>query len=127
MAVELEAPGFWQAVATPEPDALRVAVEVAAIEGAADVVGCATAALLLEVSGLIRLARGCLRSAGDSPRAWFEVRLRPACEPGELRHALDALSVACRLWANEVRALQDETVARRWLAARATAREKGDV
>lgn len=130
MAVDLEAPGFWQAVVTAEPRGLRAFVELAAVEKA-PLAREATAALLLEASGHIRLARAAARGGEAGPRVVFEVFLRHEPDAAELARAFEVLSVACRLWAHEVTAVQDETVARCWLATYGTtsatsSRVKGD-
>ncbi len=119
MVVELEAPGFWPAELAAEAAGLRATVEVTALDDAPQPVRVATAAFLLEISGLIRLARGCLRPSDGGPRACLEVTLRAGGGHQELARALEALSVSCRLWGNELRGLQDAGVASQWLALRA--------
>jgi hypothetical protein len=130
MAVDLEAPGFWQAIVTAEQRGLRASVELAPLEKE-PLAREATATLLLEASGHIRLARAAARGGEASPRAVFEVLLRHEPDAAELARAFEVLSVACRLWAHEVKAVQDETVARCWLATYGTtsatfSRGKGD-
>jgi hypothetical protein len=72
----------------------------------------ALAMLLLRMNGSVRMARATV--AGGAPR--IEVVFDDAPAPVELRHALAALSVACRITAREAEILaRHEDVARRYL------------
>ena len=75
--------------------------------------------LLLHASHFLRMVRAAARAAEAGTVYGWEVVLDPEAGAPELQHALAALSVACRLSAREVPALeQDDGLARRYLTLR---------
>jgi len=121
--VDLDVPGgaFHQAAVRRDGERIvqrleLIAEDTVAREGAA---GVAIAALLLRVSGVVRMARAASWRA-DRGRAWgFEVQLPGTTTVGAFVHGLAALSVACGLSGREVRALaEDPALARHYLEIR---------
>jgi hypothetical protein len=82
----------------------------------------ALALLLLEANGCVRLARA---AATGAESARFEVRFASAPLPAELDRALASLSIACRHFAREARALASEEIALTYLALRGSATPAG--
>jgi len=78
----------------------------------------AVATALLATSATVRMVRAYAAEEGDEVQTGFEVRLSCAAEPATLDHALAALSVSCGLCVLEARALQEETLAQRYLEVR---------
>ena len=74
--------------------------------------------LLLSACRLVRMARAVASAADGGPEYRWEVALGEEPGPEELRHALSALSVACRLTAREVQALEEEHLAEEYLRVR---------
>jgi hypothetical protein len=114
IVVELEGgAGFYQAEIQPfETGALHASVDVADCSGFSDDCREALGVLLLGACGITRLARAAVLEEGASARARFEVRFERGPEVFEMKHALGALSVACREFGREARALGDEELAR---------------
>ena len=118
LAVELEArSGFYQAIIEEQAGgAVSIGVELTrdtALIG--EISKRALGTLLLRASSVVRLARGIVSEGGDG--ASFEVSFQTTPSAVELGHALSALSVACELCGQEAVAMQDEFVARNYLAA----------
>lgn len=82
----------------------------------------ALALLLITACGVVRMARAAVEETGDDgdrrTAARLEANLAPPASPAALSEALSALSVAAGLCGREARALQDERLAREYLAAR---------
>ena len=95
-----------------------VSVEVTRCETFSQPSRQALGVLLLTACGLVRFARAAVEEKGGQALARFEVRFSTAPSALELTHALAALSVACRLCAQEAKALQDEEIAGKYLAIR---------
>ncbi|MGD2151941.1 MAG: hypothetical protein PVG79_01655 [Gemmatimonadales bacterium] len=121
--VDLDVPGgaFYQAAVRRDGERIVQRLELIAEEAAAceGVAGAAIAALLLRVSGVVRMARA-TSWRSDRGRAWgFEVQLPGTTTVGAFVHGLAALSVACGLSGREVRALaNDPVLARHYLEIR---------
>lgn len=119
LAVPLEvADGFCTALL--EEDAgggHRLTAELAACESMSPESRQAIGRLLLRASGALRMARAAAEEANGRAAVRLEVAwASPACA-AELGHALAALSVGCgHLCGKEVLALQDERIAREYLA-----------
>lgn len=73
--------------------------------------------LLLSACGALRYARASVATNGE-PKAFFEVWFETEPSVIELGHALSALSVACRQFGREARALADQDLASKFLAFR---------
>jgi len=97
---------------------LRAAVEFLRVDSLAANSRLAIAALLLGVSGTLRLARPYAVDAEDQFTCGFEVRFAGATTAGELEHALEALAVACWACKEEVHSLLDNSVAETFMAIR---------
>ena len=116
VAVQLDVPGaFYQASVELRADGeLRIGVEVAAAEKFAPPVRRALGRLLLVGTGLMRLVQAAATTtAGDTVR--FEVGFGSLASGAELNIALEALSVACRSFGREAKALVQEEVASPYL------------
>lgn len=114
LVVDLEVPGgLCQARLTRRASgAVRASVEFVA-PGGLPICRHASAALLLAAGDVVRLARPVL---GDA-YGW-EVNLGNEPGPGDLDRALASLAVACGATAEELEALQEEQIARAFLATR---------
>src|SRR5262249_11169728 len=118
VAVTLDVPhGFYQALLRGGAEGVSAAVELTAHETIPSPCRQALGVFLLGASGAFRFARAAVGDGGGLA-ARLEVVLDGSPTATELAHALSALSVACRLCAREVRALEDEGVAREFLAVR---------
>jgi hypothetical protein len=118
LAVDLEVrSGFYQAIVEEQArGAVSIAVELtpdSAVFG--EISKRALGTLLLRASSAVRLARGSVREGGEG--AGFEVSFQTTPSAGELGHSLSALTVACELCGREAVAMQDEFVAKNYLAA----------
>lgn len=120
LAVTLEVPGGFHQAMLREIAGGRVAVatQLAPCESSTPLL-CrhALGLLLLRVSGVIRMARAAAHglAVGMAPR--LEVVFDSSPSASELRHALCALSTACRLCGQEAELLQaDEKIAREYVA-----------
>jgi hypothetical protein len=119
IAVELECRGaFHQAVLAPFANGLRAFTEFAACENPESQVMEATSHFLLDASRVIRMVRPVLDQNAGKETPGFEFLLSSAPSIGLLAHALSGLSIACRLCAKEMRALQNTDVANQYLALR---------
>jgi len=110
---------FCQALLTPKVGKmrrLRVSLGMAtSTEGEAPH---AVHLLLLSASRLVRLARASAAPAGEAIEYRWEVPLPVEDDAWALGHALGALSVACQLTARELQAMEDQIIARQYLAMR---------
>jgi len=121
VAFQLDVPGsFCQAFAEPSGEAgLRLRVDLATVPSAGHVEKYALTVLLLHASHLVRMARATARAVDSAAVYGWEIALDCVAGVEEVRHALSALSVACRLTAREVQAsAQDESLARSYLVLR---------
>jgi hypothetical protein len=116
---ELEAgDGFYQAAVEEQGEgSVVVAVELARDEPFSEWSRRAVGLMLLRACGVVRFARAAVKERSERATALFEVVFPSLPGVVELNHALSALSVACRLCGREVRAMQDERIARNYLAA----------
>jgi len=121
LLIDLEVPwGFLQATleGTVESGA-RVFAEVSPLRASPS-----TREALAEFLGIadasIRYVRSTLEEEVASLRASFEARVDPEVEIEELARAVEAVSVACSVFGREIRALEDEALAREYVAARRT-------
>ncbi|HVR30784.1 MAG TPA: hypothetical protein VMS86_14775 [Thermoanaerobaculia bacterium] len=124
-AVDLDTPGSFHQALVEEDAAgsVRLAAELAVTPALGAAGLRALAWLLLEANGCVRLARAAAGEQAASAR--FEVRFASPPVAEELGHALASLSVACRDFAREARALASEEVAGVYLALRNGATEAG--
>jgi hypothetical protein len=120
LAVELEtlAPSC-QAVVEPRRRGLTAAVQLASCEGLGPESRRAAAMMLLTACGMVRMVRAIAARADGRTVLGYEVAMEPSPTPAQLGRGLSALSVACSLCGpQEMAALQDGAVAKRYLAAR---------
>lgn len=117
--VELEAgasSGFHQAVIEMTGERRAEAwVEVACLDGASPASREASGLLLLTASRALRLARPVVAGSEGRESARFQVMLPADTTAEELTLALGACTLACRLCAEELRALKEETIALEYL------------
>jgi len=121
-AVELETGSglYHQALVEQTPGGWRLTADLVSWREAAEESRRALAVLMLRACGAVRLIRAAARE--EFPlRAWLEVCYPSAPRPAELHHALAALSVACRLCAQEAAALEDPALAQAYLELQALA------
>jgi hypothetical protein len=78
----------------------------------------AVAVLMLTVNGIVRFVRAGIEQSADGLSAFFERRFCELPSPAVLDAALSALSVACGLCGRELQALENDDVARQYLATR---------
>jgi hypothetical protein len=97
----------------------RIAVPLPGYESLADIGRRAAAVLLLTVNGLVRFARASVERSAGRAGAFVEIPFRGLPSAALLETALSALAVSCGLCDRELSALADESVARRYLNARA--------
>jgi hypothetical protein len=119
LAVGLDAgDGLHQAMVAEEAGAVRVTVALGTDGAAAPRCLEALGTLLLRASAAVRMARAAAGGTNGTAAARFEVCFAAApVHPGELDHALAALSVACRMAGREARILaENEVMAGRYLA-----------
>lgn len=109
--------GFYQAVLEQHRAGARVWVELARWEALGELNRQALGALLLKTGGRVKLARPSVEENEALVAARFEIDFNAMPSPGELKHALSSLSVACTLCGREASVLQDEAVARAYLAS----------
>jgi len=87
----------------------------------------ALAVFLLTANGQVRFARAGIQRSKDNTTALFEIRFSGPPSEALMETALSALAVACGMFGRELAVLSDDSVARRYLAAReavpATAKE----
>ena len=128
LAVELEArEGFYQALVEQRGvGGVRLWVELARAQALSAASRQALGLLLLTAGGALRPARGAAE-AGDGQMA-LRLEVDFATPPGaaELGHALAALSVGCRLCGEEVKLLEDESIAGRYLRIRHSSTTEGE-
>lgn len=118
LAVDLEAPGaFYQAFLEARQNSLHVSVELTRLDEYSPLSRRALGVLLLSASGVVRLVRAAIAEQEGRATARLEARFDALPCASQLHDALAALSVACRLCGEEARAVQDEWVAARYLAA----------
>ena len=114
--VDLDARGgFYQATVEQRDAGAHVSVEIAQA-AVAETSRQALSALLLKAGGLVRMARPSLEEKEGDIAARFEVRFDAMPTAFELTHAFSSLSVACTLCGREARSIEDEVIAREYLA-----------
>lgn len=117
LVFDLEARGgFYQATVEQQRAGAHVSVELARWEALGELSRQALAALLLKTGGRLKLARPSVDENEAHVAARFEIRFGAMPAPVELKHALSALSIACTLCGREARVIQDEVIARDYLA-----------
>jgi hypothetical protein len=116
LLIDLDVPGRWHRVRvdTRGDRDVRLAVEIGGGGAVSPLTQQALGVLLLSANGAVRLARAAVK-ADSKQAATFEVAFGALPSASELDLALSALSVACRLFGREAKALEDENVARRYL------------
>ena len=116
-AVELSAGNDrYQALVQMQAGQVLAKVELAACDQFSEASRQALGVLLLRVNWAVRLARGVILEYESGCVARSEVCFGTTPDPDELSHALSSLSVAARLAGREAKVLQDEAVARQYLA-----------
>lgn len=119
LLVRLDVPDVFcqAAVERGEPHTVRLAT---ALNGPGQGTASCRAAevLLLEACHLIRMPRATARESDERLCYGWEVMLGKAASPRMLDEALVALSLACRLTAQEISAFEDESLARTYWAMR---------
>jgi hypothetical protein len=120
LAVDLNVPNSRaQATVTYTPDtAWRLSVQTARHKKISDKAKPALALLMLSANLSLRLARAGIQDDENAACTFFEVRFSAPPSSSLLDHALNALSVAVSLFGKEVKALEDESVAKRYLELR---------
>ncbi|HBO43043.1 MAG TPA: hypothetical protein DD670_03735 [Planctomycetaceae bacterium] len=120
VAVRLESGGAYCRALLESSDqtGTRVRVVLGVVRSLSEASRLASALLLLSGCRVVRLARATIVPAEDGTTYGWEVMLgdEPAAE--EMNCALVALSIACRLTARELRVLEEESVAKKYLATR---------
>lgn len=108
--------GFYQAAVEQRDAGTEVAVEIVRSEAFSETSRQALSLLLLGTGALVKFARPAVEETEDQIAARFEVKFTTTPTAIELAHALSSLSVACAVSGREARALQDEGIARNYLA-----------
>jgi hypothetical protein len=118
VAVALEVPGlFHEAILAPtDAGGIRAHVELGAAPEHSDIGRDAAARFLLAVSAVVRLVRPSAVPVDSGFALRYEAAWAVAPSPAELASSLEALSVACRACAREVKALRDDSVAAAYVA-----------
>ena len=128
LAAALDVPGgFHQAIVEEAAGlGIRAGADLAEAQGPGGPSREAIARLLLRAGSAVRMVRPAAEAAGDRTLLRWEAVLGARPGPQELRHALAALSMACRLTAREVEMLQDPAAARAYLSVLRLPKESGD-
>lgn len=108
--------GFYQAAVEQRDEGAEVAVEIVRSEALGETSRQALSLLLLGTGALVRLARPSIEEKENQIAVRFEVRFTTTPTAVELAHAFASLSVACAMSGREARALQNEVIARDYLA-----------
>lgn len=108
--------GFYQAAVEQRDEGAEVAVEIVRSEVLGETSRQALSLLLLGTGALVRLARPSIEERENQIAIRFEVRFTTTPTAVEFAHAFASLSVACAMSGREARALQDEVIARDYLA-----------
>ena len=108
--------GFYQAAVERRAEGAHLTVEVARAEGFRETSRQALGRLLLETGARVRLARPSIDERQDQIVLRFEVRFATMPTAVELSRAFASLSVACAMSGREARAIQDDAIARSYLA-----------
>ncbi len=117
VAVPLEAPPGYYAAILEARSPGRVAVSTALVAPGVLTPVCrqARALLLLKAAAVTRMVRAAAEAEDGRSAERLEVAFEDVPDPARLHDALAALSVACRLCGEEVRALEDEALAGEYL------------
>ena len=108
--------GFYQAAVEQRPAGAEISVEIASSDALTETSRQALSLLLLGTGALVKLARPSIVQAGEQISIRFEVNFISTPTAAELAHAFSSLSVACAISGQEARVLQDEAIARDYLA-----------
>ena len=108
--------GYYQAAVEQRFDGVEVAVEIAQSEALGETSRRALSLLLLATGAIVRLARPSIEEHEYQAAMRFDVRFTTMPAAVELAHAFASLSVACAMSGREARALQDDAIARDYLA-----------
>lgn len=118
IAVNLEArSGFHQALIEPSRGGVHISTEIMRAQNLSQLSRQSLGALLLKASGELRMARAAVEEEEGQSSVRFETRFDSTPGSIEIDRALAALSLACALCAREVKSLQNDFLARRYLAA----------
>lgn len=127
LTIELDVRGcFYQAIVQQRGLGAHVSVELSSYEGLAGRNRQALSVLMLSAGGQVKLARPAVEEQANRIAARFEVFFASIPRVTELTHALSALSLASELCGREAKAIQDDTVARHYLAIANTAAEPAE-
>ncbi|GAG44262.1 unnamed protein product, partial [marine sediment metagenome] len=118
--VTLDGPnGSYKAAVTAHPSGeCRVTAHLWRYQSLSSLGRRALAVFLLTANGLVRFARAGIERSRHSTSALFEVRFSGPPSAALMETALSALAVACGVCGRELDVLSDDSVARRYLAAR---------
>ncbi len=117
LAVNLEARnGFHQALIERSRGGVSISTEIMRAKNLSQHSRQSMGALLLRASAELRMARAAVEEDDDQFAIRFEARFDSAPGSIEIDRALAALSLACALCARETRALEQDSLARRYLA-----------
>jgi len=121
--VTLDGPGgsYKAAVAAHASGDYRISAHLSRHRSLSSIARRALAVFLLTANGLVRYARAGIERSAGATSALFEVRYPGQPSAALMETALSALAVACGMCARELAVLSDESVARRYLAAREAA------
>ena len=110
--------GFYQATVEHREAGVAVSVEILQPNVLSETCRQALALLLLATGAQVKLARPSVEENENRIDVRFEVRFDSPPTANELEHAFSGLSVACEIAAREAHALQDDSIARDYLALR---------
>lgn len=117
LVVNLEARnGFHQALIEQARGGVSISTEIMRARGLSLLSRQSLGALLLRASAELRMARAAVEEEEDQSTIRFEARFDSAPASMEIDRALAALSLACALCARESRSLENDFLARQYLA-----------
>lgn len=119
LAVDMESgDGFYQAMIEERAGGeVSIAVELARAESFGEWSQRAMGEMLLRANSVVRFTRAAILEDEGQAAAVFEATFPTTPSAVELSHALSALSVACRLCGHELAAMQEESIAKHYVAA----------
>jgi hypothetical protein len=117
LMVELNARGgFYQAIVQRRGMGAHLSVELSSFDDLSGAGRQALSTLLLSGGGQVKLASPAVDEQPDRIAVRFRVVFSALPAVGELTHALSALSIASEICGRETRAIQDDSIARHYLA-----------
>lgn len=128
LAVSLEArSGFHQALIEPSRGGVSISTEIMRAQNLSQLSRQSLGVLLLRASAELRMARAAVEEEEGQWSVRFETRFDSVPGSMEIDRALAALSLACALCAREVKSLQDDFLARRYLAIGGLLEQTGEL